>query len=210
MRGEFAALQSLREALGMMADGRGASGALVVALRDSRGTDQVARETLLGKPPRAALRPLLSSGGREAALLASLVAGSESGDSELMGRRGEELSRVIEGWLEARAARQLEQRVLAFRGLLVSAVLGGLCAMVSTLAPLLGGLPGQGGAPPDIGALQAWAGTMAVASASMLGLFTSRRGAALDAVAAVVAFILVASSVGPLAALAPIGGWGVK
>lgn len=212
MNSELRTLFSLRMTSTAMGEGSGLAGALVKTFRNEKGElRSIARKTLLGYPPGLSLAPLVSSNSAEIAMLSSLIATAAAGSTEAVGRKGEGLSLTLERWLKAREGRRLQQRVYGFRGLIVSAVLGGVTGMVSSLGPIVGGLSFSG--PPvlvDPAAIQLFAGGMASLSSAMLGLFISGRGFLVNVGITIVIFGIVSSVVAPLAAVAVPIPWGIK
>lgn len=212
MNRDLRVLFSLRLASSAMGRGKGLAGALVTAFRRERGElRSIARNTLLGFPPELSLAPLVHSSSAEIAMLSALIATSAAGSTEAVGRKGEGLSLTLERWLKAREARRLQQRVYRLRGLIVSAVLGGVSGMISTLGPIVGGLSFSGpttAADPLV--IQLFAGSMALLSSAMLGLFISGKGFVANVGITLVIFGIVSVAVAPLTAVAVPIQWGIK
>ena len=212
MNSSLDVLMLLRRVLAEVGGGRGVSGALVMVFSGAgRGLDSVARASLLGYPPREALRSLMRGEGREVAMLASLVVNGARGNARLAGTKGERLSVMLEDWIKAREGRRLEQKVVRFRGMIVSAVLGAVLGMVSSVGPLVGGLsftaPLPAADPVYIGVASA---AMAGLSSGMLGLYMSGRGFVVNVAAALIAFGLVTAGVSPLTSAASTNLWAIK
>jgi len=170
----------------------------------------IARTTLLGYPPRESMRQLVRE-GQETGMLASLVVNGSRGDARLVGRKGERLSLTLERWIKAREERRMEQKVLRFRGLIVSGVLGAVLGMVSSVGPLVGGLSFTATPPPvDPVYIEVAAAAMACLSSAMLGLFMSGRGFLINVAAAFAVFSLVVVAVSPLTSVTPQNLWGIK
>ncbi len=212
MNRDLSVLLTMRKVLAEVGSGAGVAAAVVREFSGAQGSlREVARETLLGHPPQETMPSLLAGEGAELAILASLLAEGSKGDAEAAGSRGEWLSLDLEGWVKAREARAMEQKVMRFRGVIVSAVLGAVLGMVSTIAPAVGsfGFPSSAGGV-DIGSLKAAAGVMGVLSSAMLGLFMSGRGLVANVLVTVVAFGLVSLAVQPLATIAVPQAWAIK
>ena len=211
MNRHLGALLLLRRVLVEVGDGRGVAGALVAVFgRTTMGLSGVARATLLGYPPRESMRQLVGW-GEELGMLASLVVSGSRGDARLVGRKGERLSLTLESWIKAGEGRRMEQRVLRFRGLIVSGVLGAVLGMVCSVGPLVGGLSFTT-APPKVDPeyIEAAALAMVCLSSAMLGLYMSGRGFLIDVASALAVFVLVVVAVSPLTSVTPQSLWGIK
>jgi len=195
-----------------VANGRGVSGSLVATFRRAgEGLGGVARASLLGYPPAESLWDVVHGEGHEAGMLASLVVNGARGDARLVGRKGERLSLTLEGWIKAREGRRMEQKVLRFRGLVVSGVLGAVLGMVSSVGPLVGGLNFTTPLPPvDPAYIEAAAAAMACLSSGMLGIYMSGRGFLVNVAATLAVFALVTLAVSPLTSVTPQNLWGIK
>jgi hypothetical protein len=212
MNRDLSLLVSLGNVLDSVRKGRGVSQALVVEFRRSPGLGRTAaRMTLLGFPVGSALRPLEESGSEEVSMLAALITTSQRGSSRLVGERGRSLAATLERWLRAKESDRLEGRVMRWRGLIASGVLGAVSAMVATLGPLVSGLSFAStsvSAPSPY--LPAVAALMVAASSSMLGVFMSGRGFLPNLVTSMAAFWVVSFSVSPLASVGSYPPWGIK
>ena len=175
------------------------------------GLNKIARATLLGYPSTESMRRLVLNEGPEVGMLASLVVNGARGDARLVGRRGERLSLTLESWIKGRETRRMEQKVLRFRGLIISSVLGAVLGMVSSVGPLVGGLSFTAPPPPtDPVFIEAAAAAMACLSSAMLGLFMSGRGFLANVASTLVIFALVTFAVSPLTSISPQNLWGIK
>lgn len=212
MNRDLNTLLSLRKVLTAISEGSGLAGALVTTFRSEREeVRSVARMTLLGHPPEVSLAPILNRESAEIAMLSSLIANAATGSTGAVGRKGDALSRTLEKWLKAREGRRLQQRVFRLRGLIVSAVLGGVLGMVSELGPIVGGLSFTGTPVAlDPAAIQLSAAFMAALSSAMLGLFISGRGFFLNVCITLAVFGIVSVSVAPLTAVTAPNLWGIK
>lgn len=212
MNSDLALVHSLRKALESAGEGKGMARSVTEALgREPSGGAKAARDLLLGHTLARALRPLAESRVPEVAMLASLIVAAPRSSTPLVGRSGESLAGTLERWVKARETRKLEQKVLRFRSLVVSGVLGGVTAMMATLGPVIGNLDFTGNAPPvDPWALLAGAGAMAAVSSGVLGLYMAGRGFLGNVAVTLAVFLFVSAVSAPLAGFSPAVGWGVK
>ena len=211
MNPELLLVRSLRRVLESVGQGRGVALSVVEELRLAPDpAPDSARRLLLGYPLRASLRVLCESTTDEVAMLASLIVAAPRSSAALVGEKGEELASTLEQWVKARDSRRLEQKVLKFRSVLTSGVLGAVTAMLASIGPLVGSL-NLGGAPPvDPSAFLAGAAAMAAISSAMLGLFMSGKGFLLIVAVTVGVFAAVSAIASPLANVPAATMWGVK
>ncbi len=212
MNPELAMVRSLRRVLESAGEGKGMARSVVLELRTSPplGSD-AARMLLLGYPLRASLRPLVEHGSEEAGMLASLVVAAPESSASLVGASGEALADTLETWVKARDSRRAEQKVLRFRSIVTSGVLGAVTAMVASMGPLVGSLSFGGSGPPaDPATLLAGAAVMATTSSAMLGLFMSGKGFLTNVLVTIGVFALVSAVASPLVASPVPIAWGVK
>ena len=212
MNSELPMIRSLRRVLESAGEGKGLARAVVEELRRAPPpSPDAARRLLLGYPLQASLRLLVESASEEVSMLASLVVVAPRSSAALVGKSGEELAGTLERWVKARESRMLEQKVLRFRSVVTSGVLGAVTAMVASLGPLVATLNFEGGGPPaDSATLLAGAAAMAAISSTMLGLFMSGRGFLLNVAVTLGVFALVSAVASPLASLPVAAMWGVK
>jgi uncharacterized membrane protein YvlD (DUF360 family) len=212
MNKDLALLVSMGNVLEAAKKGKGVSQALVAEFKASAGPGKaVARRALLGFPVGVALNPLEDSDSEEVSMLATLIVSSHQGSARLVGDRGRSLAATLERWLRSKESSRLESRVMRWRALIASAVLGAVSAMVATLGPLVSGLslspvPAQATSPY----LLVVAALMVAASSSMLGIFMSGKGFLPNLIASVVVFSLVSFWVAPLASVGSYTLWGIK
>ena len=212
MKSELSIVLTLRKVLELARDGKGVAGSLV---RELGGAEvpgkEVARRVLTGFPIESSLLPLLAGDSREVAMLASIVVASAKSSSALAGRNGELLSYTLERWVKARENRRLEEKVLGFRGFIVSGVLGAVSGMVAALGPVLGALDfSRAQAQADPGSLTYAAAAMVILSSVFLGLSMSRRKFYLNVFVAALAFLAVLYMISPLVSLSAGLPWGIK
>ena len=177
MSSDVSLVLALRRALARAKGGGGLARALVTELRGEGGAGRdAARRVLLGSPLGAALAPL-QAGADEVAMLASLVAVASESSSLAVGRSGGSLSITLERWLKAKEGAKMEDRVMRFRGLVASLVLGAVTAMMAELGPLVGSLSFSAPQAPSGGeGLVLAAAAMAAVASGMLGVYMSGRG----------------------------------
>jgi hypothetical protein len=208
MNEEISQIVSLRRILESSGQGSGLSRSIVEELRDKSPPEKdAARMVLLGNPVPTAMDPLLSAPSEEVSMLASLVAAAPRSSAPLVGRTGNQMALTLERWVKARQSRALEMKVMRFRSLVTSGVLGAVTAMVSSLGPLVGNLS-LGGATGS-GDLVYGAAAMTAISSGMLGVFMSGKGFYSNVVLSMAVFALVAAAASPLASVSPAGVLGV-
>jgi len=209
---DLSMVRSLRKVLESAKEGKGMSRSVVEELRNypPLGSD-ASRMLLLGYPLRASLRPMVELASGESALLASLIVASPRSSAQLVGRSGETLAGTLERWVKVREGRRLEQRVLRFRSLVTSGVLGAVTSMVASLGPLIGRLNFTGSSvPADPTTLLVGAAVMAALGSAVLGLFMSGKGFVANLAVTLGVFAIVSSVASPLAAVPTVALWGVK
>jgi hypothetical protein len=208
---DLALVRSLRKVLESEAEGKGAARSAVEELRRSPNWSGGAKALLLGHPIKTALKPIVESRSEEASMLAALVIASPASSALLVGRNGGALAQTLERWVRAKENRALEEKVMRFRSLLTSGVLGAVTAMVASVGPLVGSLSFTGSAPPaDPATLLAGAAAMAGIGSVVLGLFMSGRGFVVNLAVTLGVFAVVGALASPLAAVTPVALWGVK
>jgi hypothetical protein len=211
MMDDLSMLLSLRKVLESAGEGRGVAESAVRELRGAgRPGEEAAARVLLGMPLGMSLRPLQEGGGSEVSMLASLIENSRKSSASRVGKGGEALSYTLERWAKEKENRLLTAKVMSFRSLISSGVLGGICSMVATLGPVLGSLNFlTRGATTETGLVYA-AATMVFLSSGMLGLFTSGRRFYQNVMVSAVAFFIVHLLVAPLADVSGVSLLGIK
>jgi hypothetical protein len=211
MNPDLSMVLALRRVMESVEEGRGMAQALV---RELGGVGPVGletvREILLGFPFSLSLRPLRGSKSEEVAMLASLLVSASKSNTSLLGKNGEALSHTLEGWLKLKENSKLEHRVIRFRSMVTSGVLGAVCATVATLGPLLGNLDFTTQTRPDPGALLFFAAGMTAISSGMLGFFMSGSRFFANVALALSVFVFVWSLASPIASIPMIPLLGVK
>ncbi len=208
---DISLLLALRRVLRRVHERGGAAQALVVEMRgEGPSGKEVARRLLLGSSLSVAVAPV-EERGEEVAMLASLISKARTSSTAAIGDSGEGLSLTLEKWLKARENRKLEDRVMRFRGIIASIVLGAVSAMIATLGPLVN-LVSFTSAPASVapGGVMYAAFAMACISSAMLGLYLSGRNLVLNVAATIVTFAVVAALVAPLVAMPSLGTLAIK
>jgi hypothetical protein len=211
MNPDLSMVLALRRVLASAADGKGMARGVIEELGGS-GTlgSAAARMLLLGYPLAISLRALGERSSEESAMLASLIISTPRSSATLVGDSGKVLADTLERWVKAKENRRLEERVLRFRSLITSAVLGAVTAMIATLGPVVGNLSfGSATAvnPKDL--VLGAAGLVAVSS-TMLGLYMSGRRFLLNVIVSLVVFGAVSTIASPLSSVPAVAFWGVK
>jgi len=210
MKSDLPMIFSLKGVMESAAEGRGISQSVVRGLgRDPLVGREAARQVLLGFPLAVSLSPLLESKSEEVSMLGSLIVSAPRSSASLVGRSGGSLALILERWIKAREGAELEQKVLRFRSLVTSGVLGAVMAMMASLGPLVGSL-GFAGPAAGSGQLLYGAGGMAAVSSTLLGVFMSGRGFIANVLVSLGVFVLVAAAAAPLVSLPVATLWGVK
>ena len=210
MNADLAMVLSLRRVLESARDGKGMSRSIVDELGHASPNSEPARLLLLGYPLAASLKELTEHVSLEVAMLASLIVSTPKSSAGLVGSSGEALATTLERWVKAKESAKLEQKVLWFRSMVTSGVLGAVTAMVASLGPLVGNLNFSAlpTASPQ-GLLLAAAGMTAVSS-GMLGIFMSGRRFFVNVALSLAVFGLVSVITSPLVSVPTLTLWGVK
>ena len=211
MNPDLSMVLALRRVMESIEDGRGMAQALARELGGvGPGGLGAVRRILLGFPFSVSLRSLKEGKSEEVAMLASLLISASKSNTSLIGRNGEAVSHTLEGWLKLKENSKLEHRIMRFRSMVTSSVLGAVCATVATLGPLLGNLDFTTQARPDPGALLFFAAGMTIISSGMLGFFMSGSRFFANVVLSLTVFGLVWSLASPIASIPMIPLLGVK
>ncbi|MDG7011600.1 MAG: hypothetical protein JRN11_05910 [Nitrososphaerota archaeon] len=201
MSAELDAMHSLGRALKSAGEGKGLARSAVEELpRAGPLGREGARLLLLGFPLSRALKPLVEEGGEEVSMLASLVVAAPRSSAPLVGRSGESLAVTLEGWVKSRDSEVMEQKVMRFRSLVTSAVLGAVMGMLTALGPVVGSL-GLGGSPVGTGALVYGSAAMTAMGSGMLGAFMSGRRFFVNVLLSMAVFAAIAAAAAPLASV---------
>ena len=198
-------VRALRKVLESASEGKGMARSVVEGLRLSPlPWAGVARMLLLGHPLGTAMETLLESSSAEASMLASLIVASPGSSSLLVAEKGEVLAGTLEKWVRARENRKLEEKVMRFRSMVTSGVLGAVTAMVASLGPLVGSLNFEGTSPPvDPAALLIGGAAMAAMGSAVLGFYMSGKGFPFNVAVTLGVFALVSTAASPLGGQTP-------
>lgn len=208
---EVSMILALRRVLESAGQGAGMARSIVLVLR---GTDRLGKEaarlTLLGRPIAWSMKPMTEGGSEEVAMLASLIVAAPRSSAPTVGERGGAIASTVERWVKSKETRALELKVMRFRSLVTSGVLGAVTAMVGALGPLVSSFGIVARQTPDAGAVVYGAAAMAAISSGMLGVFMSGRKFYVNVAVTLLAFILVYAFASPLAEVPSFSLWGVK
>jgi hypothetical protein len=212
MKEDGGEMTALREVLGRLCQGKGLSGALVEVFTGKKADlREAARLSLLGHPPEVSLASTLKSSQPEVSMLAELIVGGAKTDAWLVGKRGGEVALTLEKWVKAREGRRMEMKVMAFRSIVMASILGGVMAMVSTLAPVVGAVSLGGESSATDTNLVVYVGAaMACLSSGVLGYYTSGRRFLLNIALTLAVFAVVATAISPLASIPVTNLWAIK
>jgi hypothetical protein len=197
----------LRQVLRLSSQGKGVAASVVETFMESDrpGERDMVRKIALGHPVRESVRSL-TPGKKSAETYTSdlmlFVVEQAKVDAAEASRRADRLTALFEHWIWMTRQRGIEQKVLETRSVMVSAILGGVTAMVACLAPVLSGFQlslTEAQTAQAVPAYSPYLGILFVLpAASFLGIFFSRRRAYLNVLAASGAYLMVAYFFGPL------------
>ncbi|MDE1852713.1 MAG: hypothetical protein KGI38_03075 [Thaumarchaeota archaeon] len=211
MNPDLSTILSLRRVLESASEGEGMARSFVEGLGDVRPLgSESARLLLLGYPIPLALRPLVEGSSDEVSMLAALIVSAPRSSTSLVGKSGSAFAVTLERWIKARENGLLEQKVMRFRSLVTSAVLGAVTAMVASLGPIVGSLNFGTGTAADPGSLIYAGAAMVTVSSGMLGIFMSGKNFFVNVALSLAVFALVAAVASPLASVPSVRLWGVK
>jgi hypothetical protein len=197
---ELRRMNKLRQVMRLSARGKGMAASIVETFRESRIPAELAtaRSILLGSPVEDSVGSMMSGDGHSRDLLLYLVEQAKM-DAPEASRRAERLAVLFEHWVRAKADRLVDQRIMESRSIMVSAILGGVTAMVAALAPVLSTFQltlTQQQAPP---VYSQYLGILfVVPGAFFLGMFFSSRRALFNVAVSGAAYMLVVYFFAPL------------
>lgn len=198
---ELDVMRRLRAVLKRSSRGLGLAAAFVAAFSRSRDGDErlAVKRILLGMPLEKAFAGLGKSAGTPGELLRFVSALGRMSSLEAS-RGAARLSPMFDRWTLLKERQEMEKRVMAFRGVVVSAVAGVVVGMLSSLAPALSSFQitlGTTQQPPS--GFSPYEGALfLLPSALALGFFLSPRRPYLNAAVSLLAFAGVVYFVGPL------------
>jgi hypothetical protein len=192
-------MNKLRQVMRLSARGKGMAASVVETFKDSdvREERETARRILLGRPLEDSVSAM-TTGGQSGDLLFYLVEQAKMNAPEAS-RQADRLTVMFERWVRAKQERLVDQKIVQTRSFMVSAILGGVTAMLAALAPVLSTFQltlSQQAAPT--GGSQYLGLLLAVPSAFFLGMFFSPRRALLNSAASAAAYMLVVYFFAPL------------
>jgi len=196
-------MRRLRAVLKRSSRGLGLAAAFVGVFSGSK--EQAEREAvkriLLGTPVERAFAGLIREESSSGELLRFISAIARVSSLEAS-RGAEKLSSMFDRWTLLKERREMEKKVMAFRGMIVSVVAGVVVGMLASLAPVISGFQiSLGTTPPQppTGFSPYEGAIFLLPSALCLGLFLSPRRPYLNVVVSLTAFAGVVYFMGPLA-----------
>ncbi len=199
---ELSRMVKLRQVLRLSARGKGIAASIVETFRGSpvEEESEMVRRILLGNPVERAAADLISRNDHSRDVLLYVVNQAKA-DAVEASRRADRLTSLFEHWVWMKQQRIVEQRIMETRSIMVSAILGGVTAMISSLAPVLSTFQLTFGSPTPPPS-PSYLGILFVAPAALsLGFFFSPRRAYLNLLVSVTAFGLVSYFFTPLVAI---------
>ncbi len=198
---ELERIERLKIALRHATQGRGLSAAVVEVFRRSsdREENEAARKILLGIPVKESVSPMTASGREPGFDLLRYIVFEARVNSIEAGKKAEKLARHFERWAEMKHKRSLEQKAMEVRAHMISAILGAVLAMISSMAPILASfqfLTTQQATPPST--LPYFGFAFSIASASFLGLFAVPRRPYIDPLISSLAYVVTFVLISPL------------
>jgi hypothetical protein len=199
---ELRVMRRLRAVLKRSSSGLGLAASFVGVFqrsKDDRERDAVKR-ILLGTPVAMAFASLVRGSGSSGELLLFISSLARISSSEAS-RGAQKLSAMFDRWTLLKEKREMERKVMAFRGMIVSVVAGVVVGMLSTIAPALANFRiSLGTVPPPVASgFSPYEGALfLLPSALCLGLFLSPGRPYLNVVVALLAFAGVVYFLGPL------------
>jgi len=197
--GELARMGKLRQVLRLASQGKGIAASIVETFRGSRaaGESEMVRRILLGNPVDVAVKEVISGSDRTREILLYVVNQAKV-DAVEASKRADRLTTLFEHWVWMKQQRVVEQKIMETRSIMVSAILGGVTAMISALAPVLASFQLTLGTQPPPATPSYLGALFVVPAAAFLGFFFSPRRAYINLVVATAAYGLVAYYFTPL------------
>ena len=198
---ELETIRRLRLALKKSSQGAGLSAALVGALSGSRRHEEqsAVKKVLLGTPVEASLAGLID--GAPSGELLRFIATLSRFSSSDASKAAEKLSSTFDRWTLLKEKHAMEKKVMAFRGLIVSAVAGVVVGMISSLAPVISGFQlTLGESAKAVAGYSPFEGAVfLVPSSACLGLFLTPSRPYINVAVSLLAFVGAVSFIAPLA-----------
>jgi len=197
---ELRRMDKLRQVMRLSARGKGMAASIVETFKASQIPAEVraVRSILLGKTIEESVRSTISGNDHSRDLLLYLVAQAKM-DAPEASRRADKLAVLFEHWVRAKQDRLVEQRIMETRSIMVSAILGGVTAMVASLAPVLTTFQLTLTQPQTSPSYSPYLGLLfVIPGAFFLGMFFSSRRALLNVAISGAAYMLVVYFFAPL------------
>jgi hypothetical protein len=197
-------MRRLRAVFKRSSQGSGIAASFVTIFSHSRHPREreSVRRILLGSPVGPAFAGLMSEAGAASDLLKFIAAQSKMSASEAS-HGAERLSSLFERWASLNEKRDLEKKVMEFRGLVICTVAGVVVGMLSSLAPLVSNFKLSFGATAQVasGFVPYEGAVFLIPSALCLGFFFSSRRPYLFVGLSLAAFLGVVYFFGPTASV---------
>ncbi len=189
----------LRQVLRLSAHGKGIAASIVETFGSSNLVEEreMVRQILLGRPVEQAVANLVSAEDPSREVLLYLVNQAKVNAVEAS-RRADRLTTLFEHWVWKKQQRLVDQRIMETRSLMVSAILGGVTAMISVVAPVLTSFQLTLSATPAPSSPSYLGILFVIPAASFLGFFFSPRRAYLNLLVSLAAYLLVTYFFAPL------------
>jgi hypothetical protein len=199
---ELELIRRLRAVLKRTSGGMGVAAAFVGVFSGPRNTREreAVRRILLGTPVEAASTSLTRRSGPSGELLGFIATMSRFSSAEA-GKGAEKLATMFDRWTLLKEKQAAEEKVMAFRGLVISVVAGVVVGMLGSLAPVLSTFQislGAATAPQPVGFSPYEGAIFLVPSAVCLGSFLSKRRPYVNVLVALAAFAGVVYLMGPM------------
>lgn len=205
--GEFEVMRKLRAVLKRSSSGLGLAAAFVGVFSSSKVPHErdAVRRVLLGTPVDTAFACVTQGEGSSSELL-RFVSKLASVSSSEASRSAEKLSSMFDKWTLLKEKSEMEKKVMAFRGTIVSVVAGVVVGMLATIAPAIANFQVSLTTPQPLSSFSPYEGAIfLLPSGICLGLFLSPRRPYVNALLSLASFAGVVYFLGPLAnfSLAP-------
>ncbi len=198
-------LDTLRVLFKLLSMGESLCYSLVKSMRVSEPDSSVVRAVFMGHHPRKVIG-LFKAETKEQKLLIAMVKNARISDTVLVGRHGSRLLTTFERWERMRESRKGISKVMAFRGYIISSILGCVLAVVSGIAPVVLSFSLNGQLRIDPFPIELFSLAMGLTSSITIGLFFGTRRFYVNPLLTFFLFILVYSSFSSIANLGSYGG----
>ena len=198
---ELERIERLKIALRHATQGRGIGAAVVEVFRRSkdRGEYEAARKMLLGIPVKESVSPMTTSNREPGFDLLRYIVFEARVNSIEAGKKAEKLTSYFERWAEMKHKRSLEEKAMEVRAHMISAILGAVLAMISSLAPILASFQFLATPHPTPSSSLPYFGfAFSLASASFLGMFAAPRRPYVEPLISSLAYVVMFYLIAPL------------